>query len=318
MKSKYAFRNTTAYLRIGIVCMIQFLVFSGIYGQQDLMLTQYSSALQLTNPAYAGTSERLNATAMIRNQWLGFEGAPKSQALLINSPIMRYHLGIGCTLIHDEIGPDKRMTLYTNVAFNFNLTPGIKISMGLSGGININKINYEELTPITLNDPAYSLVNQVQYIPNFGSGIYIYSPSFYLGFSSPKLVKRKYSALTEIPVVGGEVRHYYIIGAYLFKVNEMWNIKPSFSLKMVKGAPLSLDVTANAIYNDKLWFGTMCRIGDALGFIFQYQINENLRIGYSYDLPLTQMMRNSAGSHELTISYDLVFKEKKIVTPRYF
>jgi len=62
----------------------------------------------------------------------------------------------------------------------------------------------------------------------------------------------------------------------------------------------------------------MYRIGDAVGFIFQYQISERLRFGYSYDLPLTEMMRNSAGSHEICVTYDFLFKDKKIVTPRNF
>jgi len=29
-------------------------------------------------------------------------------------------------------------------------------------------------------------------------------------------------------------------------------------------------------------------------------------------------MKNSAGSHEILVSFDLIFKDKKIVTPRYF
>ncbi len=289
-----------------------------VNAQQDVMLTQYSSALQLTNPAYAGTSGRLNATAVIRNQWLGFEGAPKSQVLLINSPFLRYHLGVGITLIRDEIGPTKQTLFYANVAYNFNLTENVKLSMGLSGGFNVKKMDFAALAPVSLNDPAYNLTNQMDFLPNFGTGIYIYSPSFYLGFSTPKLIKNTYKEATANATTGGDEQHFFIIGGYLFKINELWKAKPSFSLKMVKGAPLSVDITANAIYKDKFWFGAMYRLGDAIGIIFQYQISDRLRMGYSYDLPISEMHKNTTGSHEILISYDMVFKDKKIVTPRYF
>jgi type IX secretion system PorP/SprF family membrane protein len=306
------------YLVTGFIIAIIMICVDKVSGQQDVMLTQYASALQLTNPAYAGTSGRLNATAFIRNQWLGFEGAPKSQVLLVNSPFLRYHLGVGLTLIRDEIGPDKRTTLYANVSYNFNLNEKVKLSMGLSGGVNVKKMNVSELLPVSLSDPAYNLADQMQLMPNFGTGIYLYSSKFYLGLSTPKLIKNNYKSIDAGAVQGGEEQHFFVIGGYLFKINETWKAKPSFSLKMVKGAPLSFDLTANLIYNDKLWLGSMYRLGDALGFIFQYQLSDNLRIGYSYDLPLTEMLKNTTGSHELMISYDLMFKDKKIVTPRYF
>ncbi|MFN8258766.1 MAG: type IX secretion system membrane protein PorP/SprF [Bacteroidales bacterium] len=290
-----------------------------VNAQQNVMLTQYASALQLTNPAYVGTSGRLNATGIIRNQWVGFEGAPKSQVLMVNSPFLRYHLGIGLNLIRDEIGPTRNTLIYLNVAYNFNLNENVKLSMGLSGGVNAKKLDINALDPVSTSDPAYNLSDQVEFLPNFGTGVYIYSPKFYIGLSTPKLLKNV--TKTNDPnslTTGGEEKHFYLIGGYLFNMGEMWKGKPSFSIKAVKGAPFSVDLTANAIYNDKIWFGAMYRLGDAVGIIFQYQISEKLRAGYSYDLPLTEMQKNTTGSHEILISYDLVFKDRKIVTPRYF
>ncbi|NJO92732.1 MAG: PorP/SprF family type IX secretion system membrane protein [Chloroflexia bacterium] len=122
-------------------------------------------------------------------------------------------------------------------------------------------------------------------MPNFGTGIYLYSDEFYLGLSTPKLLKNDYKNLGDIENSGSEEQHFFIIGGYLFKIDDKWKAKPSFSLKMVEGSPLSVDVTANAIYNDKIWFGIMYRAWDAAGAIFQYQVTDRLRAGYSYDVP---------------------------------
>jgi type IX secretion system PorP/SprF family membrane protein len=305
------------YIEIVIVALLTLLALH-VFGQQETMLTQYSTGLQMTNPAYVGTSGRLNAIGLIRNQWLGFEGAPKSQVLLINTPLLRYHLGVGFTLIKDEIGPTNQTLLYANVAYNFNLTDKIKLSMGLNGGLSVKKLNNSSLTPLLANDPVYSEPNVKDYLPNFGAGLYIYSQKFYLGFSSPKLLKNDYKTLSESANAGNEPRHFFVIGGYLLKLSELWKAKPSFSLKMVQGAPLSFDITANAIYHDKFWIGTMFRLGDAVGFIFQYQISDKLRLGYSYDLPITEMLKSTTGSHEISISYDILFKDRKNASPRYF
>lgn len=189
--------------------------------------------------------------------------------------------------------------------------------MGLSGGFNINKLDAASFSPATLNDPAISFDNQMKFMPNFGTGIYVYSDEFYLGLSTPKLLKNEYKDIGQLDNSGGEEHHFFIIGGYLFEINQEWKAKPSFSLKMVKGSPLSVDVTANAIYDDKIWFGLMYRHGDAVGAIFQYQFTDRLRAGYSYDQAFTEM-RNTGGSHEILLSFDLIFKDRKIVTPRYF
>ncbi len=300
-----------------LIILVSSFIATNCFAQQDVQLTQYASALQLTNPGYVGTSGRLNVTGVARNQWVGFDGAPTSQVLLLNSPFLRYRFGVGLTLIRDQIGPTTNTIVYVNAAYNFHVTKQLKLSMGLSGGFNASNLDAASFEPASMNDPALSFEKQTQFMPNFGTGIYLYTKEFYLGLSTPKLIKNDYDDLGQVENSGGEKQHFFIIGGYLFKIDDKWKAKPSFSLKMVEGSPLSVDITANAIYNDKIWFGIMYRHGDAAGAIFQYQVTDRLRAGYSYDLPFTEM-RNSGGSHEILVSYDLIFKGKKIVTPRYF
>ncbi len=311
-------REKNFFLLEILLVVLMTLLALGVFAQQDVSLTQYSSGLQLTNPAYVGTSGRLNVTGIMRNQWLGFEGAPKSQVLLVNSPLLRYHLGVGLTMIMDEIGPTSSTLLYANVAYNFNLNDNVKISMGLNGGCTINKLDNSILSPLSLNDPTYYEPNQIDYLPNFGAGIYIYSPRFYFGFSTPKLLKNSFKEELPGTLTGTEEQHFFLIAGYLIKMSESWKAKPSISVKMVKSAPFSIDITANAIYRDKFWFGTTYRYGDAIGLIFQYQISNKFRIGYSYDFPISEMLKNTSGSHEILISYDLLFKDRKNASPRYF
>jgi len=287
--------------------------------QQDLILTQYMTSLQPANAAYVGTTGRLNATMITRNQWTGFDGAPVSQLLLINSPFLKHNLGIGASIIRDKIGPTQQTSAFIDFAYNFNITDKVKLSMGLKSGLNIQKPDLSGLELLNPNDPSFtSVTDNFELLPNFGFGMYLYSDKFYLGASTPKLIKNSLQSVTSLISEGGEERHYFFIGGYLMNLNSSWKLRPSFFFKMVKGAPLSMDITANAIYKDKLWFGAMHRFGDAIGMIVQYQINPQFRFGYSYDLSTSKMKTYNSGTHEIMLSYDMIFRDEKIVTPRYF
>jgi hypothetical protein len=74
------------------------------------------------------------------------------------------------------------------------------------------------------------------------------------------------------------------------------------------------------IINKVLEFGGMYRTGDAFGVLLGYNLENNLRIGYSFDWSHgVQTSRVNAGSHELMLRYDFISKTKKrIVSPRYF
>ncbi|MDP4953787.1 MAG: type IX secretion system membrane protein PorP/SprF, partial [Flavobacteriales bacterium] len=89
-------------------------------------------------------------------------------------------------------------------------------------------------------------------------------------------------------------------------------------IRYVAGAPVSADITANFLFNDRLWVGGMYRFGDAMGALVSFQINNQLRAGYSYDYTLSDLNNYNNGSHELMISYDFIFQKDKTLSPRYF
>jgi hypothetical protein len=59
--------------------------------------------------------------------------------------------------------------------------------------------------------------------------------------------------------------HYFFTSGYVFDLSETLKLKPSFMAKAVSGAPLSLDVTANMLFNDRLELGLNYRLDDSIG-----------------------------------------------------
>ena len=89
-------------------------------------------------------------------------------------------------------------------------------------------------------------------------------------------------------------------------------------LRAVEGAPLSLDVNAHFLLRERIWFGALYRLGNAFGVMAQYQVNEQLRVGYAFDLTTNALGAYNAGTHELMLGYDLRFSKGRTISPRWF
>jgi type IX secretion system PorP/SprF family membrane protein len=298
-----------------------FLLLLGIVGsisaQQDPMFTQYMHNPVSINPAYAGSRGTMNFTAMHRQQWVGIDGAPKTLALSINSPFIGYNVGLGISLIHDEFTPVKQTGLYVDYSYKLKLTEKVKLAFGMKGGFNMYDINLQDLIKKDDDDDIIMYGSTKMFLPNFGIGSYMYSDRFYLGFSIPKMLQNSLSDNSN-NIANKEERHYFFMGGVVLDVSEYIKFKPSFTVRMVEGSPLSTEVSGAVLLHDKLWLGGMYRLGDSVGGMVRFNITDQLSVGYSYDLTQTKLRNDSRGTHEVYLGYDLVFKNKKILSPRYF
>ncbi len=292
---------------------------SKLFGQQEPQYTQYMFNMMSVNPAYTGTREALNALMLSRLQWVGVKGAPNSHTFALHTPIKDKRIGLGASVISDNIGPVTNTYINLNYAHRVKLNEKITLSLGLKGGIYNY---YVGLTDLSLNEQDLSFQQDYKknFQPNLGAGAYLYTKDYYVGLSVPKLIKTE---LEEIGISDGlksELkRHFFITGGYIYELNPEWKLKPSTIIKMVEGAPPSVDITAQALYMDKFWMGTTYRVGDALAFLFEVQATHQLMVGYSYDVTLSGMSNVSNGTHEILISFDFAgFTNDKVKSPRYF
>jgi type IX secretion system PorP/SprF family membrane protein len=295
--------------------------FNGAFAQQEPLYTQYMFNTMAVNPAYAGTRNAMNMNFLSRLQWVGIEGAPRTYTFSMHTPIDNYKMGIGFSIVSDNIGPVNNSYFNINYAYRIQLTDKTKLSMGLKAGIYNY---YAGLQDISLgnasNDPAFNGNLEQKFQPNAGFGLYLYNQRYYAGFSVPKLIEDKMSeAETNGTVLNQLKRHYFLMAGYVFNAGTDWAIKPSFIEKVVQGAPPSTDLTAQFIYKNTVWLGTTYRIGDAVAFLTGVQVSRQIFVGYSYDYSTSALSTFNRGSHEVVISYDFDgFMANKVKSPRYF
>ena len=288
------------------------------YAQQDAQFTQYMYNTININPAYAGSRGAMSIFGLYRTQWVGMDGAPKTAAFSVNTPLNDSRLGIGVSVTNDELGPTVENTFSADLSYTVPVSENWKISVGLKGTANFFKLN--TVGTLVTQDPDPSLFDYSKFSPNVGAGIYFHSEKTYIGLSVPAVLetKTKYTEISGESAIETQKMNYYLIAGHVFDLSPNTKFKPALLTKMVTGAPLQVDVSANFMLYDKLVLGAAYRWDAAVSALVGFQITDGLYIGYGYDQETTNLKRYNSGSHEIFLRYELFGNYNKIISPRFF
>jgi type IX secretion system PorP/SprF family membrane protein len=295
-----------------IIILAALVITNLVNAQQDPQFTQYFDNFLHVNPAYAGSSGMLSATAIHREQWVGFDGAPRSTTMSLHTPLNYRSVGLGLTAVNDMIGPIHQTAVYADFSYTLKLGKTARLALGLKGGVNMLNFNTSKWNDVQEDDPAFAQV-QNKITPNVGFGMYYHDEHFFLGLSSPRLMEGSKSDTT----YRGQ-RHYFGIVGGIFPVSAKWKLRPSVQVKAAMGAPISIDISLAGIFNDKLWIGAMNRLNAAAGGFVQYQITRQFRLGLASEYGLTPIRNYNNGTFEVLMSYDFNYKKSDVKSPRYF
>lgn len=293
-----------------------------VFAQQLPQFTQYMFNTISINPAYAGSRETLSVVGLHRSQWVGLEGGPETQTLSVHAPLRNEKIGLGLSFINDALGYENFSYIYGDFSYTIQTGANSKLAFGIKAGMTHYNLDEELLNdPSVVNDPFFNDVSN-RWSPNIGAGLYWHSQRWYLGLSTPRILNTDYNngGNGNIDYVALERISYYFTGGYVFDLSNTIKLKPSVLLKATNGAPLSFDVSANFLFNETLWLGAGYRIDNSagsLGGIADFQVSKQLRIGYAYEYPISDIRPYTSGTHEILLMFE-VFKSKRIKSPRYF
>jgi type IX secretion system PorP/SprF family membrane protein len=297
--------------------------FLSLKAQQDILVSQYMFNHLLLNPAYAGSKDYMMATLLYRKQWVDWKGAPETQIASLHGPLGLTNFGWGLMVSHDKISVTDRTDAYLNAAYHLRISSKLKLSLGLRGGGGYYNVKNSDLVYWDEGDPAFAGDRVTKFLPNVGTGAYLYSNKFYAGVSVPTIIsydpsKGLHVDLSSGEVVPRQVRHYFATTGVALVLHPDFVLRPSVLVKYVQHAPLETDFNLNMLLGQLIWLGGSYRTGDSFVALFEIQLGKQLRLGYSYDFTFTEVKDYSNGSHEIMIGYDFGYDLLKIKTPRYF
>lgn len=288
-----------------------------VNAQQDEQLSLYMYNKLYFNPAYAGSRNALSAIAIARFQWVDFEGAPNTQWFSIQAPLMNKSMGVGAHIVNDRIGARTRTSVFADVSTSIALNKKTsRLSVGLSGGIDMIGYDFSKVVAQSQNDPYYNKVfNETK--PNIGAGIYYYSDKHFVGISTPRLIEST-SNIIDTAKINLNARHFFITAGTVFKLNSVFKLHPSTLIKYTPHSPITIDVNVSLLMYDKFWTGIMYRFNESMGINLVYNIKQMMSIGYVYDFPINGLRTYQNGSHEIFVRFDFKGKKSVYQSPRYF
>lgn len=290
--------------------LILILTFSVISFAQQL--PQYSGVnmlMHLNNPSFISQQPNFEINSFYRNQWAGFENAPKSFFIEAHTSLKASKHYLGGYLYSDDVGLLYRKGLGLEYAYLIEIGEGRFLSSGLSFALNSSGIKFNELKLGEQNDPlTVEQENLSTTIPDFNIGISYFSKKVFLGLSSNQVIANS-KGISKDNLKDSHSRHFYFdIGAN-FKY-QSFNFIPIINLKYATFSPFSSLIMIKTKYRDKIWINMAYRLQDSFIFGVGTLIKEKVAVEYNFDLTTSKLNSYNNGTHELVLK--VILGNKKI------
>jgi type IX secretion system PorP/SprF family membrane protein len=313
-----------------IILTVVFGCIAGIsYAQQVPMYSQYIMNGFLINPSLAGRDGYTTVNITARQQWVGLSGAPATYAASFQTRILRNsyiskstsvrrkivrptkggNVGLGGYVFNDRNGIMSRTGILAAYAYHLELgkTNGVPnyLSLGLAGTIYQYAIDLSgDLLLRDVDDEFLTNYDRVVYIPDFNFGASYTTTKFYVGFAMSS-ISRGSLLFANKDNKRSELGHYFLTGGAKigFPGNPDWVLEPSALIKSsdMVFKSIQMDLTTRVYYKDDYWAGLSYRTNDAIIILLGLKY-DRFYFAYAFDMTLTDIRKQSFGSHELTLA----------------
>lgn len=296
-----------------------------LFAQQGIQYTNFMFNKLAFNPAYAGSHEVPCLSAIHRSQWIGFEGAPVSQAANFHMPLFGKKVGLGVSIQRDAIGPTE--SYWANLAYAYRMDiAGGKFSIGLQASMRSYMLDLTDAEAVEGLDPALMTGNTNKVLPNFGAGVYFLHKKYYAGVSIPHIVRNdlSFGEFNGNSDFGREEPTMYGMAGVRIPISKKIAFKPAILTKYTANAPFDMDINATFVFNNVFGIGGTYRLGGfdfSAGDSFDALMHVNFgkfKIGTAYDLSLSRVREFHDGTFEIFIEYCMKSKGDMLTNPRFF
>lgn len=292
------------------------------HGQAEPVLTQYMFNMQPINPAYAGMWEKIGFSTLVRKQWAGINRSPLTQVFSFHSPTNNEKVGVGLNVTNDHYGLENKLGVFGDYAYEVAITPQARLRLGLKFGfLNYkNPLTLYQLYPDGMYDEAYAEDVDLKFLPNFGIGGFLYEEHYYIGLSIPKMLRNDLKANINNYNIEAQIQTVYLTAGYVFRFIQFNYLvfKPTMMITYNRGLPIQYDIGVNFMLREKLWLGLMNRSGNAISFVSQWIMDNNLRLGFAMDLTYNEIFPYQYGTYEVTLGFDMDFFGRSYIREKFF
>lgn len=267
--------------------------------QQEFGYTQYMDNLTPFNQAYSMLDKNGSVSALIRNQFIGIQGAPSTFIFNANLPIESVSGAAGVLVMNDQFAVEHNTQISAFFSKAVQLGNSQYMAVSISAGVKKYVANFSSLDA---SDPQFrDDVRETR--PNLGFGILFYSNNYYIGLSMPELTITGLGTAA-IQNNSNFRNHYYFSGAIITPLADDIKLKPAAMVSYSRGVPVTANLSGTIYLKDMLGLGINYRTDKEAAGIVSINMN-SFKLGYSYQFVIASSnlggFNNS--THEITLTY---------------
>ncbi|MDG1690218.1 MAG: PorP/SprF family type IX secretion system membrane protein [Flavobacteriales bacterium] len=276
------------------------------HGQQILQYSNYLENSFYLNPAVAHLGKK-SLNIIYRNQWVGFEGAPKTTFLSYQSSFSHKKdvksssfSNVGGFLQNENIGAFRSFKINISYSYSFLLSSNWRLSFGSFIGIQQLALDVTGVTLFDPNDPVVDVSN-FSLLPDFSMGFALSNNNNFFGFSAKQVFQNKWTKIINSDQSQNESSIVLIAAKKIvlsnigFTPNIMLDFTGQFKPKLIAG--LKID------YKQVVSSGIAIRNENSILGQFKIMFNKNLQITYAHDFYFSNILLGPLSSSEFMVSY---------------
>jgi len=311
----------------------------GLQAQSKKNIGNFSLFQHYYNPALTGYDGSA-VKALYRNQWTGFEDAPK---LLIATaeldPVDSYFWrsnnetglrqedrflkerrgkhAFGLTVLRDQFGPFTESRVNLGYSSKAKLSWDLDLKWGFALTYNMHRLDGSRLNIGPREDPNYQEYigkNSKTSRGDVNLGIALTAQDYYLGYALLDASEGKLVMSGDALLDGMAARQHVVQGGYRRAFTEEFGLVLNGLMNFDNLNKETLEAQLKAVYQNKFWLGTGIRAKEAMTFTAGVQLDD-FRVGYVHEMSKGFANNISNGTNELVLTYNL-FPNKSLRATR--
>lgn len=279
--------------------------------QNELTVSQYMHNYYAVNPSFAGSRECVSVAGSFRKQWATIESSPMSALVTAHTPMRRERITLGFNAYHQSIHQSTNSGMLFTVGYRANvINRRTWLGLAIQPGLAFRSRNWQKVHTMQPDDDVF-MEKETGMAPMLGLGASLYSDKFFVGLSSTTLLVTDDFENKDTRFAPQEAT-WIAMGGYWFQLDRHFALQPSALVDFNKRDGVAADLSVSGIYDKKIWLSAAYRTTKDLTVGAAYKPNFRMKIAYNYSLGLGPVKSYSAGSHEISLQYDFVYRVRTV------
>lgn len=303
------------------VLLIMLLAATETMAQSRKFISQFSHFQSYFNPALTGYEGSV-VRGLVRNQWGGIEGAPKTYFLSTEldfgelagevNPALLGKNAFSVNLLQDNFGAFRENELTVNYAARVRLTQTHNLRLGTGVSYQSVRLDGNGLTTDEANDPTigrylgtFSNLNVI----DFNIGLALTHANYYVSYGIHRV--NGGSLQRGDGFMNGYPAEHMVQAGFRQAMSENLALTANAFYRSRKNRPDVMEMNLKLLLMDRFWIGAGHRFDYASNWQAGF-LTGKLRIGYVYEFPMVGSYLLPGGIHEFTVSLHLFrFNERQ-------